>query len=778
MDQEPNTSASNSCFPATLHSDLTKCANPHLLPHIAALWLDSKRKNQKIQFNYAKAYKSILAYPVPIAVQDTMRECVQLEGIGPVTAKKLFNLCTNNHQDQAHTLQPEHQKQNSAVLDGCGDSHISKDVAEVAVNTKRQKSRKKTSIYIPKYKSAPFALLIGLYKAAIKHGLDSYIAKRELIQLSLPYYRHNNGAVTISNHTHNPSTSTSNGNSNSTNNNNTSSSSKLGDWFNLWAGIKTLEKYQYVKRKSPTTHRFVITENMGMIAAQKIVLALLMYSNSGSPGVTDEQLAGTKNPDTDDDINLTHEDIEIFKLGERLYSETNSDVGIGTNTNATLTKANAGHLIDMATDTSRKGDYDTRFPADLESLIDDRFVSAFFCPKESDIIATDMPMASLEASEFSPIMVEASTYSITLLIDNREIRSSVEREYTLNTLLNYGITDVEITTLPVGDYAWIARPKSTICFDNPGSSSITDSTNFSASRACTTITSSDAIILDTLIERKTYDDLYASIIDGRISEQKNRLLNCGVDNIIYILEGCSTPVSATLPAGTTKTKAKTTDSNPIQGTSGTGGSSGGRYDHFQRSGEDFVYETVNRLTINSDIRVKKLLCYDETLCYLSKITKHYIKKSQTDHLYVLHDKYVTSSSINSLKLKLSSNHLSRNSSSTGDSNFYSQQTNHPDAETIRKKDIREDLNKGVIGISSGDSSISNPKIRLLIFYDSFARISQKSLSLSIQEMFAQSLFSIRGISKDKLFVLLKKFSTPIDGSNDELVTTLYCTGIN
>lgn len=41
------------------------------------------------------------------------------------------------------------------------------------------------------------------------------------------------------------------------------------------------------------------------------------------------------------------------------------------------------------------------------------------------------------------------------------------------------------------------------------------------------------------IERKTIDDLKASIIDGRLKEQKLRLLNLGIkpSNIIYLIEG-------------------------------------------------------------------------------------------------------------------------------------------------------------------------------------------------------------------------------------------------
>jgi crossover junction endonuclease MUS81 len=44
-------------------------------------------------------------------------------------------------------------------------------------------------------------------------------------------------------------------------------------------------------------------------------------------------------------------------------------------------------------------------------------------------------------------------------------------------------------------------------------------------------------VLDFIVERKTSDDLAASIRDGRYDEQKYRLKNCGINNVIYLIEG-------------------------------------------------------------------------------------------------------------------------------------------------------------------------------------------------------------------------------------------------
>ena len=44
-------------------------------------------------------------------------------------------------------------------------------------------------------------------------------------------------------------------------------------------------------------------------------------------------------------------------------------------------------------------------------------------------------------------------------------------------------------------------------------------------------------VLDFITERKTADDLAASIMDGRYEEQKYRLKNCGINNVVYLVEG-------------------------------------------------------------------------------------------------------------------------------------------------------------------------------------------------------------------------------------------------
>ena len=49
-----------------------------------------------------------------------------------------------------------------------------------------------------------------------------------------------------------------------------------------------------------------------------------------------------------------------------------------------------------------------------------------------------------------------------------------------------------------------------------------------------------------IFERKTTQDLLSSINDGRLREQKSRLLSSGINNICYIIEGNNDIVSSQL----------------------------------------------------------------------------------------------------------------------------------------------------------------------------------------------------------------------------------------
>lgn len=119
-------------------------------------------------------------------------------------------------------------------------------------------------------------------------------------------------------------------------------------------------------------------------------------------------------------------------------------------------------------------------------------------PQTSDLNAPD--------SEIVLQRRAAGTYTVQLVIDNREVKTQRDRDFVDQRLDRAGIV-LNARTLDVGDAVWIAR-----CEDG------------------------SEIVLDYIVERKRLDDLVGSIKDGRFKEQKYRLGRCGCKNVMYIIE--------------------------------------------------------------------------------------------------------------------------------------------------------------------------------------------------------------------------------------------------
>lgn len=85
-------------------------------------------------------------------------------------------------------------------------------------------------------------------------------------------------------------------------------------------------------------------------------------------------------------------------------------------------------------------------------------------------------------------------------------KSKTHLDRTIQELNRYNI-NFEVRRLSVGDFLWIAKDQS-----------------------------GHELVLPYVVERKRKDDLASSIKDGRYYEQKYRLKNCGLKNIVYLIE--------------------------------------------------------------------------------------------------------------------------------------------------------------------------------------------------------------------------------------------------
>lgn len=124
-----------------------------------------------------------------------------------------------------------------------------------------------------------------------------------------------------------------------------------------------------------------------------------------------------------------------------------------------------------------------------------------------DLYALNDPIMGPIADKVT--ILSPDDWEVVLLIDMRE----KDKNLIQNKLLESSVVN-EVCTLSLGDFVFVARPRATKKL-------------------------SEAIVLDAIIERKTFNDLNSSIIDGRYEEQKCRLRHCPIASRIYLIEGVS-----------------------------------------------------------------------------------------------------------------------------------------------------------------------------------------------------------------------------------------------
>lgn len=117
---------------------------------------------------------------------------------------------------------------------------------------------------------------------------------------------------------------------------------------------------------------------------------------------------------------------------------------------------------------------------------------------------------------FNPIRLTPGTFTVHLVLDNREVRTKDDRDYISEELTKKG-TKPLVRPLELGDFFWVAKCHDPDLLSRHGEEG-------------------SEICLDWIVERKRLDDLVGSITDGRFQEQKFRLRKSGVKNVIYLIE--------------------------------------------------------------------------------------------------------------------------------------------------------------------------------------------------------------------------------------------------
>lgn len=126
------------------------------------------------------------------------------------------------------------------------------------------------------------------------------------------------------------------------------------------------------------------------------------------------------------------------------------------------------------------------------------------------------PLAPPALPTFTPVPIQPGTFTVHLVLDNREVRTRDDRDYISEELAKKGAKPF-VRPLELGDFFWVAKLHSPSLLSHYGEEG-------------------DEIALDWIVERKRLDDLVGSITDGRFQEQKFRLRKSGVKNVTYLIE--------------------------------------------------------------------------------------------------------------------------------------------------------------------------------------------------------------------------------------------------
>ncbi|CAG8541288.1 2832_t:CDS:2, partial [Racocetra fulgida] len=481
-----------------------------------------------------KAYDSMSKYPLPF---QHPAEAAILSGIGPGICQRL-EMRLKQHCEE--TGQPPPQRPDSL---GYSDEP----------EPKRQKTTTASKVYVPKYRSGAYAIMLALYKSS---EIDSNpnMTKADLIKEAQRYC---DASFDIP--------------------------SGKQKFYTAWNSMKTLLDKNYVY-KNDYPSRFSLTESGLLVARQMVETANLQGNNpfsnfpstqpanlddtvvhttslqgnnsfSNFPSIQPANLDNTtvhtvlptkienhtveKKPIIIDLRESSDEECYIQKESKLpsndssgfkpLYKSSSSDihsdqaVTLDNTTVYNVLPTNIkNHTIEktpVIINLEESSDEEFCIPKEFKPFLNDIAKSKHSCDqvdnnKHAQSVPTTMSFDSNSSTStvltnFNPIVWESGTFEIILVLDTREVKLKKDRDYIKDTLQEKGVP-ISVRNLELGDVIWVARKNTTSPMEE--------------------------LVLDYILERKRMDDLVGSIKDGRFREQKFRLSKSGASQIIYLIE--------------------------------------------------------------------------------------------------------------------------------------------------------------------------------------------------------------------------------------------------
>lgn len=473
------------------------CANPLWLGWVKKWWDTAKERNSKGAITYKHAYDSLKRCPMKLQHPS---QCQQLKGFSPKLCERLTQQLRKHCEENGHGMPMVPKRKRVVHLPGEDQD----DGATPAPALRRAAPARQARTYVPQYRSGAFALMLVL-AGQDRNAAMPGMSKEELMAAAQPY---SDSSFTVP--------------------------SDPIKFYTAWASMKALESKQLVVKRGRLVTWWALSDEGWEVAARVREVAAARGdvpktedSGSSAIGSRNDRVGSASGSALLGDnlgrgINTgVRSNFSAGNDGDEFLNQlsgTNSFLGATDSTvssrpaqSATYRSQAANPVILLDDDEEDQKDVATEVQSSVKREMDNEFKDVV---AEGEAMADDASLPS-----FKPIRMAPGTFTIELVLDNRDIRSKTDRDYLQEELTKKGIRPIS-RAMELGDVLWVAKCKQPGWLSRMGAEG-------------------DEVVLDWIVERKRLDDLIGSIKDGRFHEQKFRLRRSGIKNVIYLVEEIS-----------------------------------------------------------------------------------------------------------------------------------------------------------------------------------------------------------------------------------------------
>ncbi|XP_015609411.1 crossover junction endonuclease MUS81 [Cephus cinctus] len=483
------------------------CPNP-LFECWLQEWKDeAANKGSDMQYCFSKALNTLKKYPLPL---DSGKDCIILQHFGTKLCSMLDRKLKEYRQQSTKSFNNVIKYvENDIDVDKSTKQNTKKKSDTSVIAEKHVSPDSLNKQYVPACRSGGYAILLTLYNKTKKSDYIGYMCKKSIEE---------DAQVLCDKSFKRPDP---------------------GSYYTAWSSMSTLiTKGLVIKFSNPAKYKLTdqglalamkLSEvdkyesqstssyNEGkstVTKASKVKVHSLSLSDSDnpdysgnvytdlkeldlpnlSPEINTKALTCLESRTTNNYCNDAIDVLEIESSPEQLSESLEPVVYINTKSSNEYALENHLQITDKITSNKMNKSKETERNAVLQI----------------ENIVTQSPSSPTSTLMKNSWNCEPNTFDIILLVDTQETAGGKTKPKDDATIAELSQTKVlfEIRHLKVGDFTWIARCRKT----------------------------NNELILPYIVERKRIDDLSSSIRDGRFHEQKFRLKQSGIENLIYMVE--------------------------------------------------------------------------------------------------------------------------------------------------------------------------------------------------------------------------------------------------